>query len=229
MKKILISLLLLSSIATSAFTSPEMRRKIVIIDTGANPEVGNIKNALCAYGHRSFVDNRPLVDDYHTEHGTNIAGIIADGLDTTKYCLIILKYISESNGGKIENEVAAIQHATYQDPYIINLSLGGADENPLERRALQEALNKGIIISVAAGNEGLDLDKGCVTYPACYAKDFNNKNYHVVGSTTANIRRYSNHGKIVNYLEDGTHKGFNALSGTSQSTAIHTNKLARGL
>ena len=80
---------------------------------------------------------------------------------------------------------------------------------------------------------GADLDKECDVYPACYI--FNTKYFHVVGSSEGSINRwggidnYGNYGSRVQFLEPGTMRGTPEMTGTSQSTAIHTGKWAAGL
>lgn len=210
----------------------ENRIKIGIIDTGLNV-TEKIYPFLCNVGHMSFVGTSPFVDENDSQHGTNIAGLIAEHLDPKKHCLVILKF----HGPKMNRREfmryvrIAIDYSVTINVKYLNLSLGGDDPETIEQLILQEALDEGIKIAVAAGNGrknrqnvsiGVNLDKKCYYYPACYKFSGKNKdNFHVVGSSKG---LFSNKGKVVKYWEDGVDKGTPKLSGTSQATAIHLGK-----
>ena len=91
-----------------------------------------------------------------------------------------------------------------------------------ELRSILTILRTGADISVAAGNDGLDLDKKCSAFPSCYKKIINSRRFHVVGAINA---KFSNFGSIVETYETGIDVGSPMMSGTSQATAIFTNKL----
>lgn len=200
----------------------ETRIKIAVIDTGVSVDK-RIKPFLCKGGHMSLIDDNPLTDSHYSRHGTNVAGLIADSLDSTKECLLIIKFFGDNLKEDFFKKVRlSIQYATVQNVKFINMSLGGDGASDLEKLAILEALEKGIRIAVAAGNDRRNLDFKCYYYPACYR--FNPSIFHVVGSYTGN---YSNIGKKITHLENGTNVGTPRMTGTSQATAIHTGKWVR--
>ena len=78
------------------------------------------------------------------QNGSGWSSVVARGID----------YVAELKEGPL---------AEY--PVVINMSLGGPDLDALEKAAIDNAINKGVIIVAAAGNEG---DKG-MGYPGAYA------------------------------------------------------------
>jgi hypothetical protein len=90
----------------------------------------------------------------------------------------------------------------------------------LEYSYLSEIHKRGVKIVVAAGNNGMELKKGCNFYPACHKYFLHNM--IVIGNLH---NRDSNYGEIIDYMIDGNRKGFPRMSGTSQSTAIFTGQL----
>jgi len=204
----------------------DSRVKIAVIDSGLNvsPE---LKPYLCASGHTSLVDGNPMKDSTTTQHGTNVVGLITKGLDSSKYCVIIIKFYSPTyQGSNKQDKIAdSVAHALIYKARYINISATGKGYLGYEARALKVALASGATIAVAAGNEHLDLNKKCNTYPACYAALLNSKRFHVVGSYSG---EFSNQGFIVTHKENGVFVGIPPLTGTSQSTAVHLNKVLRG-
>lgn len=209
----------------------ETRIKVAVIDTGV-VRTKEVEPFLCQDGHLDLT-NTGMYD--RSGHGTNVTSLIVDKLDNKRFCVIIIKWI---DGTRISVEYAnqaiykSIVHAIDQGVKYINMSLSGFSRLPKEEAAIRRALKNGIVMSVAAGNDGVYLSKtNCFVYPACYV--VNNKNYHVVGNIELSgaRNRYSNYGPIVTDQEVGVNKcaGGVCLTGTSQSTAVLTNKLLRGI
>jgi major intracellular serine protease len=151
---------------------------IAVIDTG----VDSNNPHLCVKDHKSFTgDNRPLRDAHG--HGTHIAGLIAKEAGEGDYCIVSLKFYSESNPGSINlrNTVNAINYAVDLKVNYINYSGGGEEPSEQEMLAINRAINAGIKVIAAAGNENSNLDKLCSYYPACY-----NKRIISVGNLEAN-------------------------------------------
>jgi subtilisin family serine protease len=211
-----ISLLLLSLSALA-------ENKVVIIDTGLDLNDARFKPVLCSSGHKNESYDTHITD-YHG-HGTHIAGIIAQQAEEADYCLVIVKYYSQSP--KAANFItAALKYAvSLEDVKIINISAGGSDMDLDERDYILH--NPNIIFNVAAGNNAKKLDP-CDYYPACY----NFPNMNVIG----NLAPSSNYGSIVRAVERGQNVfstapggGYATHSGTSQATAIYTGKMVRKL
>ena len=202
---------------------------VAVIDTGYS--LHPLRNgftpplkSLCKTGHVNFVNHSYDIDDKHM-HGTNISGVIDVNAGDAKYCQIILKYYDNSGLGynNLKNEISAIRFAIDLKVDFINISSGGRDLSPEEKKLIVEALDKGITVVTAAGNESSDLAK-MPYYPASY-----DKRIVVIGSTYNNgvHLKSSNYGNVVDYWEIGYEVEGNKIkmSGTSQATAVVTGKL----
>lgn len=231
-------------------TKPIIVRKykkvmVAVIDTGIDSALMT-DNSVCEGGHKDFTGTG--LHDTHG-HGTHISGIIdqyaKDFLirndkspsDLSKisadYCQIIIKYYDSRMPltKTLDNTIKAFRWAIDHNVDIINYSGGGEDPSPREKKVIIEALNKGIKIVSAAGNEHHDIDK-VKYYPAMY-----DKRIYIVGNLvnkhSRQIASTSNRGKSVNAWEVGTNTfsrlpgGFGYMSGTSQATAVKTGKLVR--
>lgn len=211
MRTICITLLLL----TSSYAHPlEARIKIAIVDTGleVTPEM---KPYICEGMSFSLDSSNTFVDS--NGHGSNVAGLIVEGLDPKKYCIQIIKYRDNIDTYMV---AFAIRNAVAMGVSYINLSLSGSGSSVVEYLDIMKALQQGVHIAIAAGNQRLTLTKNfCPVFPTCYKID--NENFRIVGSNTGH---YGNQGPMIKYWEDGSDKGLPSMTGTSQATAIHMNK-----
>lgn len=212
-------LLLLLTSAISAFNAEAAPLiKVAVIDTG----VGNNPQNLCPKGHKDFT-NTSLTSE--NSHGPNISGLINDQVKSNKYCQVILKFWD--NGSEVSGthaSIEALKEAISQRVDFINYSAGGKGFNSTEYALIEQALDMGITVVAAAGNEGQNLDDKCDFYPACY-----DKRIVVVGNLNEDGTKNptSNYGYRVTNFIVGTNRCANSicLSGTSQATAIMTGHL----
>lgn len=123
-------------------------------------------------------DGNGYVDDYYGQsfisddtartesgHGTHVAGIIAadpslgevQGV-APKAKIIPAPFISGTGGGSLADAVLALQYVANRGAQIINASWGGAPCVQSLSNIFKELESKGVLIVVAAGNNGLDLD-----------------------------------------------------------------------
>ena len=199
---------------------------IAVIDTGID---GDSIHKLCKQGHKSFVDNNPLKDE--VGHGTHIAGLISKWAGKGDYCIVSIKWYRKDLKGSasIDNMRRAIQYANNINATFINLSGGGTSPNSLEKEVIERAIDKGITIVAAAGNNSSSLDYNCDFYPACY-----DSRIVVVGNLNKNLKTEfsSNYGKYVKKWEVGTdvvsnlpNRRLGSMTGTSQATAVATGKM----
>ena len=214
----------------------ENRTRIVVIDTGIKLEYLN-NPALCKNGHVDFTNT--TLDDQHG-HGTNVAGLIANHINTERQCITIFKVFSEEKKtatiiNRLQSKVIWIVRAIVEAIKIkakyINMSYGGNEPNDTEKLTIEMALKRDIRIIVAMGNEGKDFDQvPCDFYPACYPL-MDKSNWYTVANRdnqgryhpTSNINgpeKYSYYG--VNQSAWGV-----VMSGTSQATANFTGWLAK--
>lgn len=227
MKILAIAFLILASTASTIFAKTIV---IAVIDTGIDA-ASNSK--LCKFGHKSFVKSLPNPLQDTVGHGTHVAGIIAKTAGQGNYCIVSIKYHNPDGVG-MENSynlAKSIQYATDIKVDFMNISAGGKGPASYERDAIERALDSGIKVVVAAGNEHDDLDKDCNYFPACY-----DTRIILVGNlennqTLASSSNYGNRitrweiGQYVMSTLPGGHTGY--MSGTSQATAVATGKLVR--
>lgn len=224
---------------------PSKKIVVAVIDTGIADELMQ-ENFLCPDGHKDFTGTS--LTDRHS-HGSHISGIIDQyaknkvftnfpnrEIHTTviNYCQIIYKYYDPkaTNNDNLINTKKALNAAIEAGVDIINYSGGGVEPDSEEKAIIIKALNKGIIIVAAAGNEKSDIDKHPY-YPAMH-----DKRIIVVGNLdhSGNIVSSSNYGESVKYWEPGLnvlsyvsggYVGY--MTGTSQAAAIKTGKIIREL
>jgi subtilisin family serine protease len=188
--------------------------RILVIDSGVHYSPENLK--LCKYGHKDFTGTG-LRDNIG--HGTNVASLIARELPKSGACIVMYKAFDDSKTWtRFTPYISALMTANLEKFDFINLSIAGTGEDPMEVHYLKQILNNGTRISAASGNNKINLDRGCIIYPACA-----DPRIVVVGAYDL---LYSNIGTRVNVLESGKKKkgGGYTMSGTSQATAIYTGK-----
>ncbi len=185
----------------------------------------------CKWGNKD-------IRDIHG-HGTHIAGIIGavgnNGIGISgvapKVSLMILKYYGAQYDGEynLENTIEAIRYAIKNGADIINYSGGGPGSSEKEKRVLKEAERKGILVVVAAGNQGSNVDKKKY-YPASYdlknilAVTAVNKKKEFEGGWASKGKKYVGQAApgsvdILSTLPGGK---YGHMKGTSQSTAFAT-------
>jgi serine protease AprX len=140
---------------------------IAIIDTGTDPHP-DIRDRIVAF--KDFVNNR--TDPYDDNgHGTHVAGDAAGNGSAsngeykgTAYesNLVGVKVLDKRGGGSLSNVIAGvdwcIQNKERYGINVINLSLGSPETSTCENdpvcRAVEKAWAEGLVVCVAAGNEG---------------------------------------------------------------------------
>lgn len=221
---ILLSKTLVFNVFYSLYTVPEIRNVTVLIDTGLNITEKNV-DYLCQKDHFDLTGTG-LADRYG--HGTMMFNLIVKNIDHSKNCITIIKWCDKClayvDHNLKEKLVKASEIARDLKPKFVNMSYVGSLYSNEEKNNIQIAIDSGTMFSVAAGNEGKELNIGCDNYPACY---FVNPQFHVLGALFAPEMRapYSNYGNQVTHWEiiQDVH------GGTSSATANHTNKLIREL
>jgi subtilisin family serine protease len=145
-------------------------------------------------------DGNGQIDDYYggkfvsipsnatssSGHGTHVAGIIGadpqfgpiEGL-APKAQIIPAQFIANDGGGSLGDAVLAMQYAASRGANIINASWGGAPCVSSLRNAFEELQNRGILVVVAAGNSGRDID----VYPE-FPASFNLSNQITVAASS---------------------------------------------
>ena len=167
--------------------------KIAILDTGidrSNPlfaDAGFVPPSGFPRGDSSFYNNKVIVAKAflgggatpidQNGHGTNVAGIAAGDLNTTSPLAQIsgvapraflgnYRVLDSTGNGLDDKIILGLQEALADGFDVANLSLGGAATatlGPLDQ-AVQNAVAAGMIVVVAAGNDG-DNGVGTVESP----------------------------------------------------------------
>ncbi|MCW1296837.1 MAG: S8 family serine peptidase [Candidatus Parvarchaeota archaeon] len=138
---------------------------IAIIDTGIDPThpdflfpVGKIR------GWKDFINGRPDPYDDHG-HGTHCASLAAGtgtqsngkfkGVAPDAF-LLIAKVLDAEGSGYSSDIIAGIDWAIQNGADVISLSLGGSYSGPMSplTEAVNNAVDQGIFVAVAAGNNG---------------------------------------------------------------------------
>lgn len=132
-------------------------------------------------------DDNGYIDDYRgmnftgeknyvikNEHGTHVGGIIASnhaGLMkgmAPKAKIIPAPFITNDGSGSLGDAIKAMNYVTEQGAKVINASWGGGVCVTSLKEAFQAITDKGVLIVVAAGNDGNDLDY-TPSYPAAFS------------------------------------------------------------
>ena len=150
--------------------------KVCIVDSGIDTSHKDLDDMnLVAW--RDFVNNQEQPYD-DQGHGTSMAGIlVADGWIegvAPKVELVVAKALSSDGSGDDGIVADAIDWCVEQGVQIISLSLGGAPGlipfNIFGGRdsgdAADDAINQGIVVIAAAGNDGGPDDDGDVAHPS---------------------------------------------------------------
>ena len=158
---------------------------VAVIDTGVNYAhedlVSNMWNGGTGFpnhGH-DFVDNDDDPMD-QSGHGTHVAGILGavgnNGTGTTGVCqrtrIMAVRVLDDTGVGTTATAMQGIGFAVTHGATVINLSLAGSGGfDPALSDAISQAQNGDVVVIVAAGNQGRNIDlAGNATYPCAFTQ-----------------------------------------------------------
>ena len=193
--------------------------RVAIVDSGADlsaPDleakrpltynaVNNSRDVADPVGHGTFVASLAAGS---ASNGEGMAGVAGEAQLTT---------IKASMEGRFTDfEVAAaIAYAVDTGAKVVNLSVGGTKSSQTERRAIEYAFAKDVLLVAAAGNEALKGNP--VEYPAAHLQPVGSNGaggYGLsVGASTSTGARaeFSNHGSYISLAAPGE-EVFGAIS-----------------
>jgi type VII secretion-associated serine protease mycosin len=177
---------------------------VAVIDTGVegnHPDLdGQVLegyNAIEDGGGGDFDDNG---------HGTHVAGTVAaltgNGEGVAGFApdakVLPIKVLDADGGGYVSDTAEGIVWATDNGAHIINMSLGSDTPTQAEKAAVAYALENGVTVVAAAGNEREDGSP--TSYPAAY------EGVIAVAATNDQdeIAEYSNRGDYVDVAAPGS-------------------------
>ncbi len=201
--------------------------KVAVIDSGVDFKHPDLKSQVLP----PYNAAAPANTSYPGDHGTHVAGIIGAAKDNgigghginPNAKLLPIDVFNGKDGANDFVIAQGILYAIEQGADVINMSLGGYGESPLMKEAVQTAIDKGVTIVAAAGNESTDN----YSFPASYEGVIS------VGSTNDRnkLSSYSNYGPSVDLVAPGEEiystvhdetKGssFVKFSGTSMASPV---------
>jgi serine protease len=149
-----------------------------------------------------FVNDDPYAND-DNRHGTHVAGIIAQATNNGLGCagvapgatLMPVKVLNAQALGTDDWVANGIRFAADHGAKIINMSLGGPSYSQSIQEAIEYAASRGVLIAVAAGNQGALGVEYPARAPQCLA----------VGATRFDGTRcyYSNYGPELSLVAPG--------------------------
>ncbi|MDP9133729.1 MAG: S8 family serine peptidase [Actinomycetota bacterium] len=234
--------------APTAWATRTSCAKVAIVDTGIDTDhpdlVANLHKSGDKPNNDKDDDKNGYVDDTYglnaingkgsaeddNGHGTHVAGIVAgranDALGVSGICwsakLLPVKFMNSRGKGSTSDAIAAIQYAVRQGVKIVNCSFGSSSKSSALKDVVDYAQSKKVLLVVAAGNDGVNIDKQ-PEYPAAYGES----NILTVAATTDEdlLASFSNFGsKAVDVAAPGDSVlstylggGYKTLSGTSMA------------
>ncbi len=208
---------------------------VAVIDEGVNPNHEDLAG-------RVIVDDVVVTDDttrLGVGHGTHVAGIIAAAADNGKggagvapnVKILSINIFPEDGGAAVDDIIDAVYKALDYGADVVNMSIGGYMYSYAYDYAIQDAHDQGLIMCVAASNDGTNLK----AFPAGF------KGTITVASTTKNGTKasYSNFGSWIDVAAPGSdiysscstadepsNSRYQFMSGTSMATPVVTGAVA---
>ena len=197
---------------------------IAVIDTGVNYNLDEFQGKTVAGYDYVNNDSDPMDDQ---GHGTFCAGIAAANTNNGRWGagvdwnarIMPIKVLDSSGSGSTSNIARGVDFAVNNGAKVINLSLGGPSGTQTLENAINNAIQRGVIVVAAAGNGGARNVGFPGAYPQCIT----------VGATDSNdnLASFSSYGPAVDLVAPGVgistlnrNGSFSSGNGTSFSTPI---------
>ena len=210
------------SLSMRSATTQKIR--VAVIDTGVNYNHADLStqmwsNSRGETGYNFIAGNAfPLDDD---GHGTHVAGIIGAannnnagiaGIAGDHVEIMAVKVLDAQGGGTAEGVYNGIAFAIANGAEIINLSIESLGKNPLLEQGIFEAVEAGVLVTMAAGNAETLIDANNLYAPA-YIGPFYSGAISVasVDTNTEALSSFSNYSS--QYIEMAAPGSFDTASG----------------
>ncbi len=200
---------------------------VAVIDTGVKLDHDDLKDNLWSnmanQNGYDFINNDTNPSD-DNGHGTHVAGTIGargnNAIGATGVCwrvkIMAIKVLAANGVGSTEKIVQGVNYAVANGAHIINMSLGGGGYDTTFVTALNAAATAGVLVVVAAGNDGLS-NNSYPTYPCNYP----NANLICVGAVDQNFNMASFSNFSTTHVDIGA-PGTNILSTATNSWTTPT-------
>lgn len=175
---------------------------VAVLDTGVDAQHPDLVGKLVP-GFNALAPNLAPVDD--NGHGTGVAGLIGaaadNGIGIAGVCwgcqLMPVKVLNARGAGGDAGVAMGLRWAVDRGARVVNLSLGGGEDSRTLRDAVQYAVDRGVVIVAASGNERQEGNQP--NYPAAYP------NVIAVGATGQDDRvtDFSNTGDHLDLVAPG--------------------------
>ncbi|MBI4669758.1 MAG: S8 family peptidase [Elusimicrobia bacterium] len=195
---------------------------VCVIDTGIDLTHSDLAANIKA-GINTINPNKTAKDD--NGHGTHVAGTIA-ALNNAigvigagpQISLLPVKVLGANGSGWLSDIIEGLDWCASNGGKVANMSLGSSSDNQSFHDAVIAAVNRGVTLVVAAGNNGPCAN--CVNYPARYPETI-----AVAASDSSDqFASFSSQGPEVDLIAPGksvlsTYKGnsYATMSGTSMA------------
>ncbi len=172
---------------------------VAVLDTGADLDHDDLKNRIV--GSYNVLD--PESDAEDTDgHGSHIAGLIAaekgnayGGIGIAPGAELYIVKITENGSIRLSDEIAGINHAVEAGVDVINMSFGSTQKSELEKKAIENALEAGIVLVASAGDGSSEEE----IYPAAYDGVISVASY----TSYETLSSFSNYGDYVDIAAPG--------------------------
>jgi thermitase len=204
---------------------PGRQIKVAVLDTGvdrAHPDMTEV--TLPGF---TVIAGGPALGMDDQEHGTHVAGLIGASIRngigisgiSDRVRILPVKVLDADGSGTLDDVIRGLAYSKSAGAQVINMSLSSPASSNLERQAVRDLVNSGVVIVAAAGNEGSSQPMSPAALPGVLA----------VGATDPGDARavFSSYGTHVRLAAPGTDmlstvpgSAYRTLSGTSQAAPI---------
>ncbi|MFX0187679.1 MAG: NosD domain-containing protein [Candidatus Hodarchaeota archaeon] len=199
---------------------------VAVIDTGIDYNHPDLTENYVPLGYDWINDDNDPWDD--EGHGTHCAGTIAASINNgvgiagmANVSIFAEKSLNATGYGTHAQVASGVEHAVAMGADIISLSLGGYYDSSTLRVEIENAIDQGVMVIAAAGNDGVNIPHYPAAYPdviAVAATDQNDQRADFPGWWASNFGDWidiSAPGAFIYSTIPGN--GYAAYSGTSMA------------